>query len=60
MKNPNCSKKEVKQIAASFSFENWSWLSTQMSFLDATETKTAQEIRDVADVLLTEKLNQSL
>ena len=60
MKNPNCSKKQLKQIAASFSFDSWSWLSTQMVFLDATETKPAQEIRDLADVLLTEKLNSGL
>jgi len=60
MKNPNCSEKQLRSIASSFSLDTWNWLCTRMDFLKACDTLTPEEIRAVADVLLTEKLNETI
>lgn len=60
MKNPNLTKTQSKAIARSFSNSDWIWLSTQMAFLDAMDEKTEEEIRGLADVLLTERFNATV
>jgi hypothetical protein len=60
MKNPNISKSQLRSLASSFSYDNWMWLNTQIAFLDALENQTVDDVKALADVLLTEKLNASL
>jgi hypothetical protein len=55
MKKMKATKKQIKQFAARFSFDDWSYLTGKMEFLNAVEAGEFEQAEVIANRLLTEQ-----